>query len=312
MKDKTKFMSYILIIGAIILGLMGCRDVETETNSSERLSDTSKGLEYNLTEAKDAYVVVGIGTYEEAELVIPETYKGLPVIAIGEWAFSECYNLTSAIIPDSVTEIGAGAFYRCIRLTDVSFSKNVTCIKEKAFENCSCLTEVWIPSSVTEVGDSAFSSCNNLEDIYLSDFLQWCTIDWGNEDNLPFSSYNVALHIESIPNEVVIPNGTTIILDEMFYGCDNLVSIKIPDTVTEIGRKAFYDCDNLTSIIIPDSVKDVNEDAFQECDNLGSIYCESMYDHCGNWSYGWMGNCKANVYWGDEWEYVNGVPTIKQ
>ena len=58
---------------------------------------------------------------------IPPQIQGLPVTAIGDSAFSYT-NLTSVIIPDSVTSIGGLAFSSCTSLTSVTFGGSNTAI----------------------------------------------------------------------------------------------------------------------------------------------------------------------------------------
>ena len=87
---------------------------------------------------------------------------GNNVTSIGEYAFSNCINLTTAAIPNSVTSIGVGAFMVCINLTSVTIPNSVTSIADYAFNSCEKLTFVTIGNSVTSIGDNAFWGCVNL------------------------------------------------------------------------------------------------------------------------------------------------------
>ena len=71
--------------------------------------------------------------------------------------------------------------------------------------------------------------------------------------------------------DVVIPNGVTVIGENVFSLCENLTSVVIPNSVKTIGAKAFCCCTSLTSVTIPDSVTTIDEGAFDNCSNLRSI-----------------------------------------
>ena len=85
--------------------------------------------------------------------------------SIGEYAFRDCYGLTSVTIPNSVTSIGGGAFEGCSGLTSVTIPYSVTSIGNYAFSGCSGLTSVTIPNSVTSIGWGAFRECSGLTSI---------------------------------------------------------------------------------------------------------------------------------------------------
>ncbi len=58
------------------------------------------GLEYTLSEDGTYYIVTGIGTATEKDIVIADIYNDLPVTSIGWRAFEGCSSLTSITIPD--------------------------------------------------------------------------------------------------------------------------------------------------------------------------------------------------------------------
>ena len=103
-------------------------------------AEASEGLECELSSDRTYYVVAGIGTCEDTDLVIPSEYNGLPVKEIGYEAFSYCRSLTSVVIPEGVTSIGDYAFAVCISLTSVVIPESVTSIGSSAFSNCTNLT----------------------------------------------------------------------------------------------------------------------------------------------------------------------------
>ena len=58
-----------------------------------------------------------------------------------------------------VTSIGDYAFRDCYGLTSVTIGNSVTSIEDQAFYGCSGLTSITIPNSVTSIGYDAFNSC---------------------------------------------------------------------------------------------------------------------------------------------------------
>ena len=108
--------------------------------------------------------------FGETTTTSPFAYKNITsvvipnsVTTIGDRAFRN-NNLTSVVIPDSVTTIGYYAFAEN-NLTNVVIPNSVTTIVGYAFAGNN-LTSVVIPDSVTTIGNYAFSY-NNLSSVYI-------------------------------------------------------------------------------------------------------------------------------------------------
>ena len=86
-----------------------------------------------------------------ASVVIPDS-----VITMGSYAFYGCRSLTNIVIPNSVKIIERGMFSECDKLTSVGIPVGVTTIAGWAFSDCVSLTDIEIPVGVTDIGESAF------------------------------------------------------------------------------------------------------------------------------------------------------------
>ena len=121
------------------------------------------------------------------------------VTNIGNYAFYDCSDLTTAIISDDVIDIGDSAFNCCNNLTYINLGNSVTNIGEKSFNYCSNLTKISIPNSLKSVGNSAFDNCFALTDIYFDGTEEeWDAIFIGdNNDHL----LNATIHFKQVTTE---------------------------------------------------------------------------------------------------------------
>lgn len=87
------------------------------------------GIEYYVGTQKysleDEYTVVDFDRSSN-DVVIPSTYKGLPVTSIGFQAFSGFSSMTSIVIPEGITAIGYRAFEDCSGLTSLILPYSAT------------------------------------------------------------------------------------------------------------------------------------------------------------------------------------------
>lgn len=85
-----------------------------------------------------------------------EDDKEYVLVAIEDGVFSGNTDITSVVIPDTVTSIGSGAFQGCTALKSVTLPASLEEIKDFTFNGCSSLEEINIPEGVTAIGLYAF------------------------------------------------------------------------------------------------------------------------------------------------------------
>ena len=258
------------------------------------------GIRYNLNaETKQAAVIKKSSGDYSGEVVIPESVEhegtAYSVTSIGESAFAYS-SLTSVTIPNSVTSIGDYAFNQCYGLTSVHISdiaswcnidfadpfsnplgfahhlylngeevkdlvipNSVTSIGDYVFKGCSALTSVTIPNSVSSIGEGCFSNCSGLTSVTIG--------------NSVTSIGGYAFLDCSGLTSVTIPNSVTTIKEYAFQTCSGLTSVTIPNSVTSIEEGTFFGCHGLTSVTIGSGVKSIGWFAFHNCPELLDVYC---------------------------------------
>ncbi len=242
--------------------------------------------------------------------------------------YSRRDEIETAIIEDGVTFIGDFVFSDCYNLKSVSIPNGITCIGMEAFYGCDSLVSITIPDSVTSVGDYAFYGCDALVTAYYTgNAEQWGSIEIGsNNENLLSSvifedgnssdsdtpvqegitwkidngvltiSGNGAME-DYIPADVpwyeskdeiktvIIENGVTSIMKKAFYSCEHLTSITIGNSVTSIGDYAFSLCSSLESVTFSNSVTYIEDAAFSYCDSLVSITIPDSVTSVGDYAF---------------------------
>jgi hypothetical protein len=116
---------------------------------------------------------------------------------INNYAFAECYNLTSFSAP--LTSIGIREFNNCRSLKNIDISKStITTLPEYAFGNTINLNTLKLPMTITSFSNNSLNcSANNLS-VYLN-------ID--NRNDVKFS----------LDNTIKSPNGTLFFTNDSIY-----------------------------------------------------------------------------------------------
>ena len=299
-------------------------------------SDYSVGLKYSLNTDEKGYTVVGIGYCEDTDLVIPATYRELPVTAIGSKAFEYVRSFKSVSIPASVTTIGEYAFAHC-GVTSVTFATNsqLTTVDRYAFFSSSSLQSIALPDGVTTIGVAAFNGCNNITSISIPDSVTTIENRALDFDSSAFTVYNNAKYLGNSTNPYLvlvkasdtslttcdIHTGAKIILIFAFDNCTSLKSVTIPNSVTTICNAAFYNCSSLESMVIGSGVTTIGDGIIYYYSPFTTVYYCGMAD---DWNKIAIGNYNSKLtdatryYYsesaptedGSFWHYLEGAPTV--
>lgn len=262
---------------------------QVESEYSNTLSAVA-GYNFTYDINPDGTLTITGYTGSNLNVVIPSVINGQTVTAIGDDAFADC-ELTSIVIPNSITSIGTRAFQHTARIKSIVIPNSVTSIGEAAFYgssitsivlpnnlteisanmfNSSKLKSIIIPNSVTGIGPGAFSNCTDLTNVTLSSNLIYIASEaFSNTPNLTY---------------ITIPNGVTGIGEFAFAG-SSLTSISLPSSLTSIDRGAFI-LSKLTSIEIPNNITSIGTHAFGRCYDLTTVTFSNGLTSIGDYAFG--------------------------
>ena len=107
----------------------------------------------------DGVTRIAARAFEGSMLELGDLTLPSGLLSIGDWAFSDCVELTGVELPGSLTAIGEGAFYGCEGLTSVTIPGGVTSIPARVFENCTSLETLVLNHGVASAEEDSFYGC---------------------------------------------------------------------------------------------------------------------------------------------------------
>lgn len=186
-----------------------------------------------------------IGIQGRAPVVrIPETIGGLPVTAVGPYAFAVKKERPPA---EKAEE------------TQLEFSpvgaeeRKAPVVQEEGW----AIEQLFLPDTITEIGSYAFSGCEALTLLHLPEGLEVLS------DHLLADC--AALEAPALPQ------GLREIEGYAFYGCRSLKRAILPESVEKIGPYAFYNCRSMEQVHIPAKTWDLGTGLFLNCDHLRDL-----------------------------------------
>ena len=206
------------------------------------------------------------GNKDLTTVVIPDT-----VTSIGKEAFSGCENLVSLSIPDSVTFIDDMAFYECTSLAHVTLGNGLSSIGYGIFARCFSLASIVIPDSVTSIGEYAFMY-SGLASIVIG----------SSVTAIGERAFWVCYHLLEIINRSSLPleAGSSEYGEVCLYAKWVTVAGESKFSIDDDGFGSFADGDELIlgayfgkqeELHIPSGVTSIAENAFRGCSFLASV-----------------------------------------
>lgn len=157
-------------------------NVDSLSSTGEQpVSESVKYIDYALSDDETCYSVYVKEENKDkikGNIVIPSSHLGKPITSIMFFAFSNCYSLTSVVIPDSVTTILPTAFMNCSSLKTISIGSNVS----------ECFANFGLPIEVTPFMFSLIAKtyCKNEFENFLDGYIN---LNFGKKRTFSSSFY---------------------------------------------------------------------------------------------------------------------------
>ena len=220
----------------------------------------TEGLVYSVDKTTNSAAVIGYnGT--DTSIVIDRMYDGRPVTRIAANAFNS-KEITSVIIPNSVTRIGEYAFAECGQLENVIFSEITTEIANGAFAGCTKIRSFYDGCVYVKANGNPYYILDSAIDQNIKS-----TSAHKDTKIISFAAFEQCTSLENI----ILPEGLKIIGDRAFMFASALKEIKIPDSTTKIGAYAFACCTSLAKADMGMGIELIGASAFMNCQSLNTI-----------------------------------------
>jgi len=195
------------------------------------------------------------------------------VTAIGAGAFYNALNLTSIVIPETITSIGYDAFGGCYKLVQV-----------RNLSGCELSGHPYWGNGVEVLTDTTSEFTNSIEvnngwEIFTTGSGEKYLFGYrgsglsGEIPNLDGVSqiYNYAFYNNEKINITSIPASITYINQYAFYGCTNIVRIDSMENIQNLANSLFENCLNLESVAFAINLQTIDSSVFKNCVKLSNV-----------------------------------------
>ena len=220
---------------------------------------------------------------------------------VGRGAFQNCRNLEDVTFGNSEKTIGSALLFLCSKLKNITIGNSVDTIGENfitcydKFEN---LVSITVPNTVRSIGSGAFWNVPNVNYTGKAKGRPWGAITVNGLVDGDFiyadAKKEKIMYYMGDGGDVVLESTVKSLNNNLFSGCEGLLSITLPESLEEIGNYAFDNCKNLKNINIPNSVTNIGSSAFNGCESLEyNEYDNALYLGNAENPYLWLIKAKS-------------------
>ena len=235
---------------------------------------------------------------EITSIILPNT-----VTSIGGRSFSFCWKLKSIQISENLLTIGNHAFWDCANLEVIELPNSLTSIEYGAFMGCSSLINITFGSNLEEIGENIFDDCSNLMAVnVVNDNLFYCS-----EDGVLYNKAKTTLVIcpGGKQGEFNVPGSITDINYNALGSCSKIYSIKVSTDNSQFSslngvlyskdfsKLLFCPRGKEGECVIQEGVVSICDEAFYNCNKLTSITLPNTVASIGGKSFSFCLNLKS-------------------
>lgn len=226
----------LITVFSVFSFTVSAQDVTKETETTTQAADTilkSGKWEYKKLSKTTAEIVSYLGN--DKTCAIPEKIANLKVVSIASGAVKNKTNVTSLIIPGTVSTFREDSVIGCKKLKNISVSAG--CLETFDIENCTSLEVINLSETVKSIGTLA--GCKALKEINVAKNNKSLKSIGGvvySASGKTLMKYPAGKKI----TRFTIPAGVVALADYAFYGVGtNVKEIFVPTAVVKMGAKTF-------------------------------------------------------------------------
>ena len=242
------------------------------------------------------------GNTYSGNVIVPETvtYRGrtYTVTKVEANAFTRCPNLTSVILPPTITTVNYAFYYNdaegMIEITSLPINPPYGMTQMTADQYANVIVNVpknSLAAYQADAGWGQFAHIIGMDYDFERDGLYYnVTGDNTVEVTYGSTSYNSYSGSVSIPEQVTYGGVTydvTAVGASAFRHCSGLTDITFPSSIKSIGNYAFYQCTGLTgSLPLMEGLETIGNYAFAYCSGLTGVRFPNSVNSIGSAPFG--------------------------